>query len=413
MTSRGQPARSANWNLPNAITVVRILMAPVFFWLLLADGGADGAMRWWAAVLFIVAISTDWVDGWHRALARTRHRPRQDPRPDRRQAAHERGARVPVDPRRAAVVDHDRDRGARGGHHGLAVRRARPRQRRARVVGRQAQDARAGVAISLALLPLWTVVGDWILWVNWASHDPRGGPHGLVGPAVRARRVRALAREHAATPRDVPDATSGCARPAPIRRRADRRAHPARPAHRGRRVAHGRARGGELTRIPGASLVVSGGVVAYDTAIKHSLLGVTANCWREGAVHPEVARQMADGVRERAGDRRAPGRPRYRDDRRGRAHLAGRTSAGHGLPRHRRRRRDDAARSSSTATARRSAATVDAVLDAVTARSSPIGGGSDCRPRAESPAAAGISLREHSVTSGEVHTKAPVATLDW
>ena len=54
----------------------------------------------------------------------------------------------------------------------------------------------------------------------------------------------------------------------------------------------------ELTRIPGASLVVSGGVVAYDTAVKHTLLGVSAELLeREGAVDSEVARQMADGVR--------------------------------------------------------------------------------------------------------------------
>jgi nicotinamide-nucleotide amidase len=54
----------------------------------------------------------------------------------------------------------------------------------------------------------------------------------------------------------------------------------------------------ELTRIPGASLVVNGGVVAYDTAVKHSVLGVSSELLaREGAVHPEVARQMADDVR--------------------------------------------------------------------------------------------------------------------
>jgi len=54
----------------------------------------------------------------------------------------------------------------------------------------------------------------------------------------------------------------------------------------------------ELTRIPGASLAVTGGIVAYDTTVKHTLLGVSADLLgREGAVHPEVARQMADGVR--------------------------------------------------------------------------------------------------------------------
>ncbi|MFF2370361.1 CinA family protein [Agromyces sp. NPDC058110] len=54
----------------------------------------------------------------------------------------------------------------------------------------------------------------------------------------------------------------------------------------------------ELTRIPGASAVVRGGVVAYATPVKHSVLGVSAALLeQEGAVHPEVARTMADGVR--------------------------------------------------------------------------------------------------------------------
>lgn len=54
----------------------------------------------------------------------------------------------------------------------------------------------------------------------------------------------------------------------------------------------------ELVRIPGASLVLRGGVVAYDTNIKHSLLGVDAGLLAlHGAVHPDVAAQMATGVR--------------------------------------------------------------------------------------------------------------------
>ena len=53
--------------LPNAITIVRILCAPVFLWMLLADAGQDGPLRWGAAALFIVAIATDGIDG---AIAR-------------------------------------------------------------------------------------------------------------------------------------------------------------------------------------------------------------------------------------------------------------------------------------------------------------------------------------------------------
>ena len=53
-----------------------------------------------------------------------------------------------------------------------------------------------------------------------------------------------------------------------------------------------------LVDVPGASASVRGGVVAYDTAVKASLLGVDDALLAEhGPVHPEVARQMADGVR--------------------------------------------------------------------------------------------------------------------
>lgn len=54
----------------------------------------------------------------------------------------------------------------------------------------------------------------------------------------------------------------------------------------------------ELIRTPGASAVVSGGVVAYNTELKHTLLGVDAEVLAaHGAVHPDVAAQMAAGVR--------------------------------------------------------------------------------------------------------------------
>ncbi len=54
----------------------------------------------------------------------------------------------------------------------------------------------------------------------------------------------------------------------------------------------------ELVSVPGASAVLRGAVVAYDTALKTSLLGVPSELLAlHGAVHPEVAALMAEGVR--------------------------------------------------------------------------------------------------------------------
>ncbi|WP_249522001.1 CinA family protein [Microbacterium sp. ER1] len=57
-----------------------------------------------------------------------------------------------------------------------------------------------------------------------------------------------------------------------------------------------------LVAVPGASAVLLGGVVAYATPVKHTLLGVDTDLLEQyGPVHPEVARQMAAGVREAVG----------------------------------------------------------------------------------------------------------------
>ncbi|MFF9511338.1 CinA family protein [Streptomyces sp. NPDC014724] len=54
----------------------------------------------------------------------------------------------------------------------------------------------------------------------------------------------------------------------------------------------------ELTSVPGASRSFRGSVTAYATPLKRELLGVDGGLLAErGAVDPEVARQMAAGVR--------------------------------------------------------------------------------------------------------------------
>lgn len=61
----------------------------------------------------------------------------------------------------------------------------------------------------------------------------------------------------------------------------------------------GGALAAELVRVPGISAAFLGGIVAYQDEIKHHLLDVDKRVLAEhGAVHPDVALQMAHGVRK-------------------------------------------------------------------------------------------------------------------
>ena len=59
----GPAAPPSNWNLPNALTVGRIVLVPFFLWLLLIQDGQAAGWRWAALGLFLVAIITDRIDG--------------------------------------------------------------------------------------------------------------------------------------------------------------------------------------------------------------------------------------------------------------------------------------------------------------------------------------------------------------
>lgn len=67
MVSAEKEARQSQVNLPNALTMLRLLLVPVFLWLLLQDTTES---RWWAFGVFAVAAYTDHLDG---ALARSRN----------------------------------------------------------------------------------------------------------------------------------------------------------------------------------------------------------------------------------------------------------------------------------------------------------------------------------------------------
>jgi CDP-diacylglycerol--glycerol-3-phosphate 3-phosphatidyltransferase len=61
--------RASTWNIANALTGLRLLLVPLFGWLLLAGGGHERGLRALAAVAFALAAVTDRVDG---ELARRR-----------------------------------------------------------------------------------------------------------------------------------------------------------------------------------------------------------------------------------------------------------------------------------------------------------------------------------------------------
>ncbi len=50
-------------NIPNSITIVRILLAPVFVYLLLVSPNPNSWQHWLATFVFVLAISTDGIDG--------------------------------------------------------------------------------------------------------------------------------------------------------------------------------------------------------------------------------------------------------------------------------------------------------------------------------------------------------------
>jgi CDP-diacylglycerol--glycerol-3-phosphate 3-phosphatidyltransferase len=54
---------ASNWNVPNALTVLRIVMVPFYGWALLVDGGESVLWRTVAFGIFALAMITDKIDG--------------------------------------------------------------------------------------------------------------------------------------------------------------------------------------------------------------------------------------------------------------------------------------------------------------------------------------------------------------
>lgn len=157
--------KPSNWNTPNVITGARIVATPFFLWLLLADDGQMGPLRWAAAIFFIVAIASDAWDGY---IARSRGLVTNlgkllDPIADKfLTGAALVGLSILAElPWWVTIVVLVRE-------VGITVHRlfeARTVVVAAAWMGKLKTVAQS-VAISLALLPLAPVVGDWIVWVN-------------------------------------------------------------------------------------------------------------------------------------------------------------------------------------------------------------------------------------------------------
>lgn len=165
MTEAQTPARPSNWNAPNIITAARIVATPFFIWMLLADGGEMGPLRWAAGAFFVVAIATDAWDGY---LARSRNLITDlgkllDPIADKfLTGAALVGLSILAElPWWVTIVVLVRE-------IGVTVHRlfeARSIVVAAAWMGKLKTVAQS-VAITLALLPLPELLGDWFNWVN-------------------------------------------------------------------------------------------------------------------------------------------------------------------------------------------------------------------------------------------------------
>jgi CDP-diacylglycerol--glycerol-3-phosphate 3-phosphatidyltransferase len=157
---------ASNGNVANIITVVRILLAPVFVYLLLLDNGEMGATRWVAALLFIFAIATDGVDGY---IARSRNLVTDlgvllDPIADKILTL---SALVVLSILGelwwwVTIIIVVRELGITIWRLVVVTKVVVPASK----TGKLKTLAQA-VAISLFLLPFATVLGDWVLWINW------------------------------------------------------------------------------------------------------------------------------------------------------------------------------------------------------------------------------------------------------
>ena len=156
----------SNGNIANIITVVRILLAPLFVWLVLLDDGEHGIWRFIAAALFIAAIATDGLDG---ALARKRNLVTNsgiilDPIADKILIG---GALIALAlvaelPWWVVIVILAREMGITLLRLMALADRVIPASR-----GGKLKTVLQAVTLSSWLVPTWLLLGSWVFILNW------------------------------------------------------------------------------------------------------------------------------------------------------------------------------------------------------------------------------------------------------
>jgi CDP-diacylglycerol---glycerol-3-phosphate 3-phosphatidyltransferase len=287
------PQSVSAWNLPNALTGLRLGLVPVFAWLLWRSNSGDNAAAVAAAVVFAIASLTDFVDG---DLARRRGQVTNfgkvaDPIADKALTGtafvglslmgelawwvtivvvvREVGVTV----LRFWVIRHGVIPASRGG---------------------KVKTVLQIVAILMYLLPIsggWLTLRDVVMGGGGDRH--RGHRRRLHGPCSGA--AGQLLGGGAGRVSQQPGANAG----EDVAQLLDRLALAGATVATAESLTGGLV-AAALVQVPGASRVYRGGVVAYASDLKHSLLAVSQDLLADrGAVDPEVAQAMAEGARDR------------------------------------------------------------------------------------------------------------------
>ena len=270
------------WNLPNALTAFRIVLVPIFAWMLLSHP----EQPWWrfcTAVIFSVAILTDTLDGY---LARkhniiTRFGKLADPIADKALTGMAFIGLSIIDelPWWVTITILVRE-------WGITIMRFVVLRYGVMAAGRggKVKTVTQAIAVILYLLPLpgpAHVVAMIVMAVAW-----------LITMATGLDYIRGGAPPAASRPRPVKASALAASILAELRRRGQTLASA--------ESLTGGMVGALLTDIPGASANYLGGVISYATPLKATLAGVDRTTLAElGPVAERTAAEMARGVAER------------------------------------------------------------------------------------------------------------------